>query len=93
MSFDIKNFFLSSFFFCFLVSSVLSSVAADKTRVCREGGLEASACARVHMGMDLKNLKSVLVIAEIGQNHQGDIEVAKNVIKKKKVFSSALISD
>lgn len=30
--------------------------------------------------MDLKNLKSVFVIAEIGQNHQGDIEVAKNVI-------------
>lgn len=35
------------------------------------------------MGMDLKNLKSVFVIAEIGQNHQGDIEVAKKVILKK----------
>jgi sialic acid synthase len=31
--------------------------------------------------MDLRNLKSVFVIAEIGQNHQGDIQVAKDVIK------------
>lgn len=30
--------------------------------------------------MDLRNLKSVFVIAEIGQNHQGDIRVAKDVI-------------
>lgn len=31
--------------------------------------------------MELKNLKSVFLIAEIGQNHQGDIRVAKDVIK------------
>jgi sialic acid synthase SpsE len=31
--------------------------------------------------MDLKKLKSVFIIAEIGQNHQGDIEKAKEVIK------------
>lgn len=31
--------------------------------------------------MNLRNLKSVFVIAEIGQNHQGDIRVAKDVIK------------
>lgn len=31
--------------------------------------------------MDLRSLKSVFVIAEIGQNHQGDINVAKTVIK------------
>lgn len=31
--------------------------------------------------MDLRSLKSVFVIAEIGQNHQGDIRVAKDVIK------------
>jgi sialic acid synthase SpsE len=45
----------------------------------------------MHMGMDLKNLKSVLVIAEIGQNHQGDIEVAKNVMKS--FLKTLLISD
>jgi sialic acid synthase SpsE len=37
--------------------------------------------------MDLKNLKSVFVIAEIGQNHQGDIEVARNVINSEKLSS------
>ena len=31
--------------------------------------------------MDFKKLKSVFVIAEIGQNHQGDIETAKKVIE------------
>lgn len=31
--------------------------------------------------MDLRNLKSVFIIAEIGQNHQGDIKRAKEVIK------------
>lgn len=31
--------------------------------------------------MDLRSLKSVFVIAEIWQNHQGDIRVAKEVIK------------
>ncbi|CAG9800093.1 unnamed protein product [Chironomus riparius] len=30
--------------------------------------------------MDLKNLKSVFIIAEIGQNHQGDIVTAKEMI-------------
>ncbi|CAO1334475.1 unnamed protein product [Diamesa hyperborea] len=30
--------------------------------------------------MDFKKLKSVFVIAEIGQNHQGDIETAKKMI-------------
>lgn len=37
--------------------------------------------------MDLKNLKSVFIIAEIGQNHSGSIQRAKEVIKK----SSTLI--
>lgn len=36
---------------------------------------------RVSKRMDLRSLKSVFVIAEIGQNHQGDISVAKEVIK------------
>jgi sialic acid synthase SpsE len=34
--------------------------------------------------MDLKNLKSVFIIAEIGQNHQGDIALAKKVMKERK---------
>lgn len=42
--------------------------------------MEAVASGR-DKAMDLRNLKSVFVIAEIGQNHQGDIQVAKDVIK------------
>lgn len=38
--------------------------------------------------MDLRSLKSVFVIAEIGQNHQGDINVAKTVIKSPGNFTS-----
>jgi sialic acid synthase len=34
--------------------------------------------------MDFKNLKQVFIIAEIGQNHQGDIELAKQMIQKAK---------
>ena len=37
--------------------------------------------------MNLQSLKSVFVIAEIGQNHQGDINVAKDVIKFSGNFS------
>lgn len=42
--------------------------------------------------MDLQNLKSVFVIAEIGQNHQGDIQVAKEVMKISGASPLALIS-
>lgn len=31
--------------------------------------------------MDLNSLKKVFIIAEIGQNHQGDLETAKTMIK------------
>jgi sialic acid synthase SpsE len=33
--------------------------------------------------MELRRRESVFVIAEIGQNHQGDISVAKEVINEK----------
>jgi len=41
--------------------------------------------------MDLKNLKSVFIIAEIGQNHQGDIQVAKDVIKVSALCSPSIL--
>jgi hypothetical protein len=41
--------------------------------------------------MDLKNLKSVFIIAEIGQNHQGDIVKAKEVSNKNIIFTAILL--
>ena len=41
--------------------------------------------------MDLKNLKSVFIIAEIGQNHQGDIVKAKEVSNKNIIFTAIFL--
>lgn len=36
----------------------------------------------------LQNLQQVFIIAEIGQNHQGDLEIAKILINMAKVTMS-----
>jgi sialic acid synthase len=35
-------------------------------------------------GQDMKNTNDIFVIAEIGNNHQGDLEICKRMIKAAK---------
>lgn len=95
----IYDFFVS--FFLFLVFSFIVHQAKCKCRY-SEVVVDTKITLRRKVGgklllvyttrMDLKNLKSVFVIAEIGQNHQGDIQVAKDVIKLPECFNFNLIN-
>lgn len=95
---SIYDFFFRFFRFLFLSSSVHQAkwkcryfqVVVDTEREATNC-FETKVCDAV--AMDLRNLKSVFVIAEIGQNHQGDIRVAKDVINISGRFRlSSLIS-